>query len=278
MLVNLKMTMKLIILPLRTLASRKTFLYSSAIKASHPDIKPSVQDRIVKKATDTWLSWETAKSGWKKKVVDLGNKAISTIDYREHSLKSIPSEKAYARAFPDGAATQVIQVSHPVALPKEFVTSEIKALAQEGIPRHRQKLIYSFIIMPFTAPFMLVPVVPNLPFFYVAYRAWSHYRAMQGASHLNLLLEQERLTLSPVSTLDNIYTKGGQMDMATLQTVLRERNPEMILEVERASQQLDRADQKQQATQQASEQEAAPQVSKAEAETNKRRARTGLHK
>jgi hypothetical protein len=41
---------------------------------------------------------------------------------------------------------------------------------------HRSKLIWSIVIMPFTAPFMLVPVIPNLPFFYVLYRAWSHWQ------------------------------------------------------------------------------------------------------
>jgi hypothetical protein len=51
---------------------------------------------------------------------------------------------------------------------------------------HRSKLIWSVVIMPFTAPFMLIPVIPNLPFFYVLYRAWSHWKGEQSLCSIQL--------------------------------------------------------------------------------------------
>lgn len=265
--------MKLIVLPLRTISSKQILLHATAIKPSNPDFKPTIQDRIVKKAADTWTGWEAATSGWKKKVVDLGNKAISTVDYREHSLKSIASESAFKRALPENEdpSKSTLSVSHPDVMSTDFVREEIRILADEGVPRHKQKFTYSCIVIPFTAPFMLVPVVPNLPFFYVAYRAWCHYRAMQGASHLQRLLKEERLSFSGSKTLSEIYKKDGNYDATDLKRILQDRNPEMIAEYERAVTQLNKAEAH------ANQQEQAA-VTEKEAEINKTRARTGMHK
>lgn len=258
--------MKLLVLPLRTLSSKEVFLYGEALKAS-ADVSPTIPDKIVNKASSTWASWEKADSGWKKKLVTWGNKAISKIDYREHSLKSIMSESSFKRYYPD-ALTRKVHLSHPKALKQELVASELVKLAREGIPRHRQKFLYSFIAMPFTAPFMLIPVVPNIPFFYVAFRAWSHYRAMEGSKHLKLLLDQDRIAYSPSAKLDEIYSKDGKLDDVQMKRVLQDKLPEMIVEVERANSQLDLK-------------EAAmgpAMVTQADIDMNKSRARTGLHK
>ena len=77
--------MKLILLPLRRIDAKQIFIHGTKVTSSDPAIKPSIQDRIVNKAATTWSSWEAAPSGWKKKVVELGNKAIDTIDYRENA-------------------------------------------------------------------------------------------------------------------------------------------------------------------------------------------------
>lgn len=258
--------MKLLLLPLRDVTSKKLFLYGTALKAEG-EISPSVSDRIVNKAASTWLSWEAAEKGWKKKIVELGNKAITRIDYREHSLKSIMSERAYRRYYPN-SLTSPVQLNHPKAVDKSFITSELKTLAREGHPRHRQWFIYSLVLMPFTAPFMLIPVVPNIPFFYVAFRAWSHYRAMEGSKHLNLLLDQDRITYSASSVLDDIYSKDGKMDSERLLRTLKDRLPAMTAEVQRANLQLERRE----------AELSSPSVSAEEIAINRSRSRTGLHK
>lgn len=245
------------------------FLYAATSNKTSFDVKPSIQDRIVKKASSMWSSWEAAEKGWKKKVVVWGNKAIDRIDYREHSLKSVMSISAYQRYHPEAPEAK-ISVTYPASVESDLVNKQISTLAREGLPRHRQKLIYSFILMPLTAPFMLVPVVPNLPFFYVAFRAWSHWRAMQGSEHLQRLIDQGRLSLVPSATLKGIYDSQGQMLVPDLQRLLQARlsMPEMGLEVERANAQLDRLD----------AQQVAERVTEEEEEANRTRSRSGLHK
>ena len=47
--------------------------------------------------------------------------------------------------------------------------------------------------------------VPNLPFFYLAYRAWSHWRALKGSQHVQFLVKNKIPTLTPSPILDAIY-------------------------------------------------------------------------
>lgn len=48
--------------------------------------------------------------------------------------------------------------------------------------------------------------IPNIPFFYLAYRAWSHWRAIAGGKHVQFLVNNKLVALSPSSTLDQIYS------------------------------------------------------------------------
>lgn len=47
--------------------------------------------------------------------------------------------------------------------------------------------------------------VPNLPFFYLCYRAWSHWRAHAGGKHIQFLLKNNLLVLTPSHILDAVY-------------------------------------------------------------------------
>ena len=47
--------------------------------------------------------------------------------------------------------------------------------------------------------------IPNLPFFYLVYRAWSHWRARSGGEHIQFLLKHNLLTYTPSPIVDNVY-------------------------------------------------------------------------
>ena len=50
--------------------------------------------------------------------------------------------------------------------------------------------------------------MPNIPFLYLVYRAFSHWRALAGSRHLEFLVKNSLLSSSPSATLDNLYTSG----------------------------------------------------------------------
>lgn len=200
-----------------------------------------MQDRVINKASKTWLSFEEAKSGWKKHLVGWGNKMIDRIDYREHSLKSVLPEASYNRYYP-GFAEQKhpVALNHPSRIQKQDVLEGLQVLADEGYPRHRQKMIQSIVLAPFMIPFAIIPIVPNIPFFYVVYRAWSHYRAMSGAAHLQKLLKEDRVQPSASRQMDDLLDTQGSLVLSKLKATLQDRAPQMVVEVERASAQLEK--------------------------------------
>lgn len=74
---------------------------------------------------------------------------------------------------------------------------------------HTRWMWGSIVGMPISAPVALVPVIPNLPFFYLCFRAWSHWKARSGSQHIDFLLKNRLLKLTPSSNLDVAYTEGG---------------------------------------------------------------------
>lgn len=62
---------------------------------------------------------------------------------------------------------------------------------------------------PLTAPFAIIPIIPNFPFFYVLWRAWSHYKAWKGAEYLEDLLKLGMIVEKPSKDLDAVYQSKG---------------------------------------------------------------------
>jgi hypothetical protein len=51
--------------------------------------------------------------------------------------------------------------------------------------------------------------IPNLPFFYLLYRAWSHWRAVQGGQHVKWLLDNKLVKEQPSKLLDELYAQDA---------------------------------------------------------------------
>jgi hypothetical protein len=199
--------MRLFLLPIST---RRSLIYCEKLHEKAPKDR-SYYDKLTIKANETWAAWEKDEKAiwnWKKQVTYYGNQALKRIPYEEWGLKTIPALTAKRKQnILDGKAKYEVLFPGKY-LPQERVPGILEKLAKERQNMHRSKLMWSVIIMPFTAPFMLVPVIPNLPFFYVLYRAWSHWKAWGGSKHLEFLLKHKLPTPSPTWALDEVYTAG----------------------------------------------------------------------
>lgn len=49
--------------------------------------------------------------------------------------------------------------------------------------------------------------IPNIPFFYLAYRAWSHWRALAGGKHIQFLLKNRLFIHKPSPILNEVYSR-----------------------------------------------------------------------
>ncbi|KAI1356578.1 mitochondrial K+-H+ exchange-related-domain-containing protein [Xylaria sp. FL0043] len=195
--------MRLFLLPIST---RRTLLYCQKLQALPSEKQPLV-DKLTLRAAKLWAGWEKKESGWQKSVVKYGNRALRRIPYEEWGLKSVPTLSARRRE------EEVIgKEKHHLIFPESIIPATrapevLHKLATEREGLHRSRMIWCFVGMPITAPFALVPVIPNLPFFYLVYRAWSHYRALAGGKHLQWLLTNKFFTLSPSETMDAVFTR-----------------------------------------------------------------------
>ncbi|KAI0447956.1 mitochondrial K+-H+ exchange-related-domain-containing protein [Xylaria telfairii] len=195
--------MRLFLVPIST---RRTLLYCQKLQAL-PSAKKPLVDKITLRAANLWAGWEKKEGGWQKSVVNYGNRALRRIPFEEWGLKSVPTLSARRRE------EEIIgKEKHHVIFPRSIISTArapeiLRTLATERESLHRSRMIWCFVGMPISAPFALVPIIPNLPFFYLAYRAWSHYRALAGGKHLQWLLLKHFYTLSPSETLDTAYPR-----------------------------------------------------------------------
>jgi len=211
-----------------------------------------------------WAGWEKKQSGWQRWIVDKGNQAFKRIPYEEWGLKSIPPLSS-RRKEEELAGKEKVEVSFPSTLiPKDKVLDVLKALGTERQSLHKKRLIWSIVGMPMVAPFALVPVIPNIPFFYLVFRAYSHWKALSGSKHIEFLLDKKLITTKPSLILDELYSSGkspfnaspvssGQTDSANAEEIMVLHNsngdriaealkiPELYIELDRAVWQVEKA-------------------------------------
>ncbi|KAI0104751.1 mitochondrial K+-H+ exchange-related-domain-containing protein [Nemania sp. FL0031] len=195
--------MRLFLVPIST---RRTLLYCQKLRALPSDKQPWV-DKITLRAARLWAGWEQKESGWQRAVVKYGNRALRRIPYEEWGLKSVPTLGARRRQEDIMGKEKHHLIFPPSVIPASRAPQVLQTLATERQALHRSRMIWCIIGIPISAPFALVPIVPNLPFFYLAYRLWSHYRALAGGKHLQWLLSNQFFTLHPSDTLDTIYPR-----------------------------------------------------------------------
>ncbi|KAI1656723.1 mitochondrial K+-H+ exchange-related-domain-containing protein [Daldinia decipiens] len=194
--------MRFFLLPIST---RRTLLYCQKVQVL-PKSKQTVVDKATVRAAQLWSGWEKQEKGWQKKVVVYGNSLLKRISYEEWGLKSVPPLSTKRRAEEVLGKDKNHLIYPETLIPTTTAVNVLRTLGTEREALHKTRLMWCFIGMPISAPFALVPVIPNLPFFYLVYRAWSHWRALAGGKHIQFLCENNLLSLSPSPVLDSIYT------------------------------------------------------------------------
>ncbi|GER53642.1 kinesin-4 [Striga asiatica] len=123
-----------------------------------------------------WSKLEKAPQGtFKNKIHGLGLKLLSRVKPSEILFKSIPKE------------TNGVDVIYPSSLNPRLVRRRLRHIAFRGSVIHKNYLYCSAILLPLTSVFTVLPL-PNIPFFWILFRTYSHWRASQGSQKLLHLL------------------------------------------------------------------------------------------
>lgn len=81
----------------------------------------------------------------------------------------------------------MLEIVHPASINPRLVRRRLRHIAVRGAAIHKKYLYGSICMLPVTSVFMVLPL-PNIPFFWTLFRAYSHWRALQGSEKLHFLV------------------------------------------------------------------------------------------
>ncbi|CAN0877800.1 Uncharacterized protein C23H3.12c [Linum grandiflorum] len=152
----------------------------SSSGSSAPQNAQLVVDFVANKMNRAWLGLEKSPDGTlKKKIHGFGVKLLARVRPSEIFLKSI------SRDVTD------VEIVYPL----------------RGVSIHKKYFYGSVTLLPLTSAFTVLPL-PNIPFFWVLFRTYSHWRAMQGSEILLKLVSDS--SCSDDSNVQN--EKQSQID------------------------------------------------------------------
>lgn len=187
---------------------------------------PSLLRRALGRATALWDkmgSEHRAPGSWQRRAHAYGNRMMDrAVGPDERALKAVDP------ARPADAALLL----HPSAGSELDHKALWAAHLAARMPQHRRAMLGWLAFSPVTAPFMIVPIIPNLPFFYCIWRAWSHYEAFAGARYLNAL----PLRAEPSPLLDGAYDGAAELNEDRMKRVVKafDLPPHSAIEILRA--------------------------------------------
>ncbi|KAG0496137.1 hypothetical protein HPP92_000705 [Vanilla planifolia] len=141
-------------------------------RRSAPENAEIVVDFVSDKMNRAWATLEKAPEGtFKSKLHSLGLRLLSRVKPSEVFLKSVSKD-----------VTQV-EIAYPVGLEPRLVRRRLRHIAMRGSTIHKKRLYGSVSLLPLTS-FLTVLPLPNVPFFWILFRAYSNWKAMKGSERL----------------------------------------------------------------------------------------------
>lgn len=191
------------------------------------------ENKAVQFASKVWTNLQKSDKSVNKKIVHYVGRFLDNIPWTEDSLRSIPSKSALLRQVRQTGEKSVdvteLQlksayeikdeplVGIPVLYPSSMISSktlgrEMDELCHQSVKYHKRQMLLTGLGIPLSLPFALVPVVPNIPGFYLAYRFYCNFKANLGGDHLSDFIEKDELIYKEEPLLDELYQCGNDED------------------------------------------------------------------
>ncbi|KAJ6561451.1 mitochondrial K+-H+ exchange-related-domain-containing protein [Mycena vulgaris] len=153
-------------------------------------------------ASRTWANFGMAEKGTLKlRAFQLGERLMDRLDLEESNLKTLDLSIAPAK----NAELEVPLMYPPAVLSGPQSLDHLKALVEERIPLHNKGLAMWIFLAVLSAPLKLIPIIPNFPFYFCAWRSYSHLKAMRAARYIQGLLKSGRIVPQPLKALNAVY-------------------------------------------------------------------------
>jgi len=215
--------MRIIALPLTSGSSSNGrhiyYHFQTPPPTDKPKVQPNLITKAMEKAAETWIGFGKAAAGsWKRRLFVYGERVVDRIDFQELALKSMdpslaPKISKFGKSavrFEDHSPPH-IPLIHPTKLGRtSSPLFHLQQLVKKRIPIHRWGFYLWMLVSPVTAPLKLIPIIPNIPFFFCVWRSWHHYRAYKASSYLDSLLQKGVIVPEANVGLDKIYENCRQ--------------------------------------------------------------------
>ncbi|KAI0712858.1 mitochondrial K+-H+ exchange-related-domain-containing protein [Cerioporus squamosus] len=205
-------SLRIIALPLTRAPHNLTYYHF----VTPPETKKSTSwtNRATAKASDIWAGFGKAAEGsWKRRAFLYGERIADRLDFEEHALRSLDpslgpklSDLIPQRSKTEDTPVVRITLTYPPSTLQSPLPHLHSLLSSRG-PRHKKGFYTWLAVTPLTFPLKLIPIIPNFPFFFCAWRVWSHYRAYKSSEYLEALLQRGAIRPDPSSQLDAVYAK-----------------------------------------------------------------------
>lgn len=228
------------------ITTQKSFIYCNHKPKSILDpsqlkntpIITKIENKATQFAVKGWTKLSTSKLSVNIKVTQFVKRLLDTIPYEESSLRSFPSKNSMIReinkeTMDSEKSKPLIQTEidslqiptnqikpiplyHPTFQNVDNILTQLYRFRDENYATYRKYTILCAIGIPVSLPFAIVPVIPNIPGFYIAYRFYCNLKALLGIKHLDYLLarpedltssDTQHLTFVSQSIIDDIYQK-----------------------------------------------------------------------
>lgn len=200
----------------------RSFIYcnhrnTSATAVATPSFPARLEAKLTGLAAKGWNKLTTSELKVNKTITSWVMRLLNTVPYDEASLKSFPLKNAMIREvnqeffketnYPNingnlltrdqldkmnvpSNQLKPIPLYHPYFQKPSTILSQLYQFRDENYSKHLKYSTLCAIGIPLSLPFALLPVVPNVPGFYLAYRLYCHLKAFVGVKHLDYLLEE----------------------------------------------------------------------------------------
>lgn len=216
---------KLVVIPVTT---QRVYLYHKHRDEmlSKSSVPIRVESWLSRKSATMWNKMEQSPRPTNQKIVTLVKKLLNNTPWMENSLKSIPGEnhllkRVAKRSANGGEKIEKLTVKQfnksdleseplPTFYPSSVFSSEqlfsiFQKFYTSGLHYHKKQTLMCLLGLPLTIPVVLIPIIPNVPGFYLCYRAYCNYKAFSGARHLRALYQHHKLDLKDVEGYSELF-------------------------------------------------------------------------
>ncbi|KAK8970534.1 hypothetical protein KSP40_PGU008088 [Platanthera guangdongensis] len=146
---------------------RDLFNTITSRRRSVPENTEIVAEFVSEKMNRAWGTLEKAPEGTlKSRLHSLGLWLLSRVKPSEVFLKSVSKDLTG------------LEITYPASLNPRLVRRRLRHVAMRGSIIHKKRLYGSVTLLPITSILTVLPL-PNVPFFWILFRAYSHWRALK---------------------------------------------------------------------------------------------------